>query len=151
MGNGQKVQAWGLRRAIRVQEPQVGCSEKLELSEINPGSGGAASEPDPHFTAEETKARQGRALLRATEGEGGLLWGGLPRPGFLHTVLKIVFLSDPKPFGDWVESTEQNWAEKGIQGTWGVSAAPQICFSFTLWACDFTSSLSSWMWSWTGS
>lgn len=67
MGNGQKGQALGPRRAIRVQEPQVGCSEKLELSEINPGSGGAASKPAPQFTAGKTKARQGRALLRATE------------------------------------------------------------------------------------
>lgn len=114
-GNGEKGQAWGPREAVRMQGQQTGCSEKLELSEITPGTGCAATKPDPHFSAGETKARQGKALLRARVRRAALGW--TPRPGFLHTALKIVFLSDPMPSGDWVESIEENWAEEGIQGT----------------------------------
>lgn len=50
-----------------MQGQQEGYSEKLELSEFNPETGSAAVTPDPHFTAGETKARQGKASLRATE------------------------------------------------------------------------------------
>lgn len=147
---GKRARPW-------VPEEQSGCRShrwdaQRSWSSVKSTQGQVvqpASQPHNSLLGRPRPDREG--LCSGPQSEGRLLWGGLPRPGFLHTVLKIVFLSDPRPFGDWVESTEQNWDEKGIQGTWGVSAAPQICFSFTLWVYDFTSSLSSWMWSWTRS
>ena len=44
-----------------------GVLEKLEPSEINPGTRVCGWQGRPHFSAGETKARQGRALLRASE------------------------------------------------------------------------------------
>lgn len=52
-----------------MQAKQVGSSEKkLELSEINLDTGPCGQQDQtPQFTAEEMEARQGEALLWATE------------------------------------------------------------------------------------
>lgn len=64
--NREKGQTGGPSGACQDAEAAGGMLKKLELGEINPGTGWAAGEPD-HNSLWETKARQGRALPRATE------------------------------------------------------------------------------------